>query len=190
LWRTSQRAIALLLLALTVGSATAFAQVPVDNQAKLVLRILSFDQKLVERAEGELRIAVIYRPGSDESERAQREMAAELETLAKKQSVAKLNVKVVPLAFSGSLQSDLDRNKISAAYVCPGMETELGAISKAARAAGALTFSGVEQFARNGLAVALVRRDSKIGIVVNLPASRAEGADLHAGLLNVAEVLR
>lgn len=168
----------------------AFAQVPAENQAALVLRILAFDRKIAERAGDELRVAVIYRPGHDASERLQAEITRSLESAGKRQGVARLKVRVLPLAYSASLESDLIRNQVAAAYVCPGLENELPALSKATRAAGALTFTSVESWARNGLSIALVRRDLKAGIVVNLNSSRAEGADLDAGLLKVAEVIR
>ncbi len=168
----------------------AVAQVPADNQALLVLRILAFDRRLADRAANEVRIAVLFKLGSGESERCQIEIERAIGEASKKQTVARLNVRAEPLAVSAGLAGDLRRLKASAAYVCPGLDDQTEAIAKATRGVGALTFSGVEDYARGGLSVALVKRDPRVSIVVNLPASRAEGADLDAGLLKVAEVIR
>ena len=53
-----------------------------------------------------------------------------------------------------------------------------------------MTVTGTESYLGQGLAVAIVNRFNKPKIVVNLPASEAEGSDLDARLLALAEVLR
>ncbi len=155
-----------------------------------MLRILAFDRKVIARAGDEVRIAVIYRSGAEASEKLQRAVVEALVAAGKRQSVAKLPVKVLAIAYSPSLEADLRREKVAAAYVSAGLEDVTDAIAKATRAASALSFSALEASVRGGLSVALVRREAKVGIVINLKASRSEGADLDAGLLTVAEVLR
>jgi hypothetical protein len=53
-----------------------------------------------------------------------------------------------------------------------------------------LSFTSVESLVKSGLSVGLVVRDAKPTILVNLPASKAEGAELDPALLKVSEVLK
>ncbi len=98
----------------------------------------------------------------------------------------------MPLAFSAvpKLEADFAEKKITAAYLCPGLDDVLPQISKLASARSVLTFTGVEDYVRKGASVALVLRDTRAGIVIHLPTARAAGADLDAGLLRIAEVIR
>ncbi len=180
-----------MLIAL-LGATVALAQVPADNQALLILRILAFDRKLASRAGGTVKIVIISRDGSSESESAQAVIGAALESAASKNTVSGLPVHVVHLSFStaAKFEADLGRSGATAAYVCPGLGDELDAITRATRAHGVLTFTGSEPFVARGVSVGLVRREAKAGILVNLSASRAESADLDSALLRMAEVIR
>lgn len=180
--------LALSLLAAVPARAEEF--VPARNQALLVVRILSLDRNLPQRAKGEVPIAVLYKPGSAESERFQAEFSDALDAAARKQRIQNKPVRTFKLEYGANLAAQLAAKKPVAIYVCPGLEAQVAEISKAAQAAGALTITGSEPSARSGLSVALVRRQSKIQIVVNLAASRKEGAELDAGLLALAEVIR
>ncbi|MFZ5468323.1 MAG: YfiR family protein [Myxococcota bacterium] len=160
-------------------------------RAALVLRILAFDRNLAARTQPSVTVAVIFKAGVAESEAAQKEMVADLSMLTKKVTVAGKPVRIVSLPYTqGQLDAALAKVDASAIYVCPGLEDEVAAISKTTRGRSTLSLTSVEQAVKQGLAVGVVRRDNKSGILVNLPASRAEGADLDSGLLRVAEVLR
>lgn len=183
-------AIALFAALLVSWPAASSESVPPSNQALLVMRILAFDRKVADRAQDVVRIAVVYKEGSGESDTAQREIAQALEDAARRVSVSGLPVRVVTVPYSPTLDANLGKLRAAALYVCPGLDDVIPAISRAARAHSTLTFSGQESFVSNGLAVALVRRDARAAIVINLPESRAEGADLDSGLLQIAEVRR
>jgi hypothetical protein len=182
----------LLFVFALVASSPAHADelVPARNQAALVVRILSLDRNLPARAKGEVPIAVLYKPGSTESERFEADFSSALEAAGRKVQVQKRPVRTFKVPYGANFADVLAEKRPVAIYVCPGLEGQVAEISRAAQAAGALTITGSESSARGGLSVALVRRQSKIQIVVNLPSSRKEGADLDAGLLALAEVIR
>ena len=178
---------ALALLVLLFGAA-APPDVPADAQATLVLRILAFDRKLSERAQGTVKIAILFREGDSSGE----EIASALETLARKNSVSGMPVKAVRMPFTGPhrLDGELSRAGVAAAYLGPGLEESIPAITKLAQAKRILTFTATRSYMDGGASVALVRREAKVGIVVHLANSRAEGADLDSGLLRIAEIVR
>lgn len=177
-----------LLSALLVVGLVAQAQVPAENQALLLMRILAFDRKAPVRAGSTVRIALVSRPGQEASEAACREMESAVEKAARTVSVGGLPVRAVRLPYTGAFEAELGRLQATALYVCPGLGDAVGTISRAARAVGVLSFTGDEALVDGGLSVGLVRRQAKAAIVVNLKASRAEGADLDSGLLRLAEV--
>jgi hypothetical protein len=101
-------------------------------------------------------------------------------------------VKAVRIPFAGAsrLEGEFAKAGVAAAYLCPGLDESMGAISKLAQSKGVLTFTATRAYVNGGASVALVRKEAKVGIVVHLGNSRAEGADLDSGLLRIAEVLR
>jgi hypothetical protein len=50
--------------------------------------------------------------------------------------------------------------------------------------------SGVESMVRRGLSIGFVERDGRPALLINLPSTKAEGADLDAAVLRLAEVIR
>lgn len=175
-------------LAVALLAALALAEAPAPQQATLLLRILAFDRKLPARASGSVTIAVVYKEGNAKSETAMGQVVAALEEAAKKNTVASLPVKVQKVAYGARFEADLEG--AVAVYLCPGLDDGLGAITRATQARRALTFSSSEDYLKQGTSIALVAREAKLAIVVNLPNSRAEGADLDSNLLRIAEVIR
>jgi hypothetical protein len=158
----------------------------------LVLRILSFDRNVGDRAGKEVTIAVLAKPGSSQSESVQSSIASALTDAAGHTTVSGLPVKIVKLSWGGAakLESDLAAARASALYVGPELADALSPLSKVAHKNRILTFSEGDGYVNNGVSIALVRRDNRVTVVVNLPGAKAEGADLDSALLRVAEVVR
>ncbi len=186
-WRARRLAPLLLVL---LGATQAAADLPAANQAVLVLRILSFDRNIADRAGKEVTIAVLAKPGSGES--VQAAVAQALSDAASRTTVSGLPVKVVKLSWGGAarLDSDLTAAHAAALYVGPDLDDALSSLSHVTQKRRVLTFSEGDGYVNSGVSIALVRRDNRVGIVVNLPGARAEGADLDSALLRIAEVVR
>ena len=174
------------------GRAEVRAQVPAGNQATLMLRILAYDRNLAKRAGKTVTIALVYKPGNPESESTAEALASALKEQGEKFLVAGLPLRVVSIKYAGGpqLQASTAAISASAVYVCPGLLDEVGFISKATHQNSMLSFAGNETYVKNGLGVGLILRSAKAVILVNLPAAQAEGAQLDAALLRVAEVIR
>ena len=137
-------------------------------------------------------IAVLARPGSADSEAMQASIAGALTDAASRTTVSGLPVKVVKLGWGGAakLESDLAASHASALYVGPELAEAISPVSHVAQKRRILTFSEGDGYVNAGVSIALVRRDNRVAIVVNLPGARAEGADLDSALLRIAEVVR
>lgn len=183
------RAIAALAL-LAAPAALADEEVPLPQQAVLILKILKFDRALRVRAGATATLAVIYLENDHESEAVRTELQGALEAAARSVTFP-LPVKVVRLPYSASqLDQDLAALKPAAAYVAPGLASQIQAISKATHQSHTLTFSSDPAAVRAGLSVGLVVKGERPALLVNLSASRAEGADLSSDLLHLSQVIR
>jgi hypothetical protein len=175
---------------LAAGSARADDLTP-RKQALLLLRVLVYDRNLRARADGVVRVAVAFRAGDRRSEEKRDELVAALEDVSREVVALGLPIAVVAMPYQDAADFDarLGRSAPACVYVCTGLEPLVKEIAAVARRRAVLSVSGSREMAEAGLAVALVNRGSRAGVVVNLPAARAEGADLDAALLAIAEIV-
>jgi hypothetical protein len=186
---------AVLVAALCVTSPRAAAaagdDLPVRKQALLLLRVLVYDRNLKARAHGAVRIAVAYRPHDAASEGHRDALLDGFESLGREVVAAGLPVEAVAVPFHDAedFAARLGRAGAVCLYVGPGLAAQAREVERAARAHALLTATGDRALLDAGLAIGLVNRGPRAGVVVNLPAARGEGADLDAALLAIAEVL-
>jgi hypothetical protein len=180
-----------LTVLLLTGSAWADA-VPAKNQALLLLRILAYDHNLANRTSaGHVTIVIVYKAGNSDSEDAANGMGGIVGDIAKSTTIAKNTISVVRLAYSDkTFDGEISRAHAAALYVAPGLGDSIGAITTTTQGRKLLSFSGVADYVASGIAVGFALDDGKPEILVNLPASRSEGADLDVALLRVAKIVK
>jgi hypothetical protein len=187
-------AVTILLLLLVTGQiARAADDLLPGKQGALLLRVLPYDQNFSQRAQQAVTVAVVHREGNLISETYSLDMSAALRDLARGTPQIKgvpVRVVTIPYSNSDAFAAALAKQKLSAIYVCPGLEDALDSISDLTRKNKILTFSGRETEVRDRLSIGLLRRGSRPALIVNLRAAHAEGADLHPDLLSLSEVLR
>jgi preprotein translocase subunit SecD len=183
------------LTALVLGLCTHDAladdhEAEAKNTALLALRILSYDHNLKARAGDRVTVLVVSHDDDDSSERVRDELVGALNEM-KRVRVAGMPIAAVSLTYSDAkgLADRLEQTHPAAVFVCPGLDGAVASISAATRRASALTLTHSEAAVNRGLSVAIVRRDGKDRIIINLPAARAEGARLDAGLLQLATII-
>jgi hypothetical protein len=181
-----------LLLLLAAPRAARAEEVAASQQSYLVLRILSYDRNLKSRAGDPVHIGVLYKSGDKASEAAKTAIVAAIEEAAKRTNVSGMQVKLVAIPWSDAeaFESKTSGTKLAGLYVCAGLDGDLAAIAGVTRKRSILTFTAREAEVKGWLSVGLVTRSAKAAIMVNLPAAKAEGADLDSALLKVSEVLR
>ncbi len=190
--RARAAAAALLLLATLSAAATARAdELTPRKQALLLLRVLVYDRNLKARAGGVVRVAVAFRAGDRRSEQERDELVSALEAVSREVLALGLPVDVVAVPYHDGVEFEarLARTAPACVYVCTSLEPVVKEIAGAAQRRAVLSASGSRRMAESGLALAIVNRGKRAGVVVNLPAAKAEGADLDAALLAIAEVI-
>jgi hypothetical protein len=181
---------ALLVLLLLAGAAFA-DDIPATQQSYLIIRILSYDRNVHDRSGGSaVNVAVVYKPGNSASEATQQAVVQAIQSAAESANVSGLPITVEPIPYDGSLESRASGAHAAAIYVCPGLEDALPAIQSITHKNRILSFTNIEPNVKNGLSVGLFTRGGRPTILVNLPATQAEGANLDSALLRVAEVLK
>jgi hypothetical protein len=74
--------------------------------------------------------------------------------------------------------------------VTPLRAADLRLLMAAARTSRITTVTGVPEYVETGLAIGIGVKGERPEIVINLTASRAEGADLDAQLLKLARIVK
>ena len=95
----------------------------------------------------------------------------------------------IDLDAISALDSALKRKGVRVLYVSPLRAVHLEDVTAVSRAARITTLTGVPRYVETGLAIGVDMKGERPEIVINLAASRAEGADLTAHLLKLARVV-
>lgn len=177
-----------LLLSLVAGSAIA-ARLPIDQCAPILIRALAYDRDLRKRAGDSVMLAVLYNPASGSSvSEANSALTAfkALESL----TVQGLRFRAVRLPYGPDLSAKLAEDGIDAVFIVEGLSSELSALTEVTRRRKVVTLTTEEADIRRGAAIGVVLASGKPTLMVNLPASSAEGAQLSSDLLRIAKVIR
>ena len=173
------------------GPGSAWAQVPPEKQVVILARAISYDKQLRSRAGSGLVIGVLYKPGVAESESTATEVMRAFKSIEgiKVQELPLAAVKL-PFTSKDALKAAIAAQGIDALYCCPSLDGDLAAIREISHQQHVLTLASRQAFIQAGLAIGVFSSDGKPMIMVNLPASREEGAELATELLRLATVIR
>jgi uncharacterized protein DUF4154 len=189
------RLVAGLLLAELAGHAprrlaAQEVPVPVAAQIPILVKILNFDRNLPERAGGRLVVGVLFQSRYRTSANVADQVCPALQTLpAGALGAMELACVAIDLDATPALDSALRRKQVDVLYVSPLRAVPLEDVMAVSRAGGITTLTGVPRYVETGLAIGLDMKGERPEIVINLAASRAEGADLTAHLLKLARVV-
>jgi hypothetical protein len=176
-------------LALSRAAAQEVA-VPVAVQIPILAKILNFDRKLPERADGGLVIGVLFQSRYRTSARVADEVCETLRGLpAGAFGAVEPSCVAIDLDASSALDSVLKLRRVGVLYVSPLRAYPLASVVAVTRAGRIITLTGVPRYVETGLAIGVGMKGERPEIVINLAASRAEGADLTAHLLKLARVV-
>ena len=187
-----------LLLAGVFGLSTGHASaqddpVPVSVQIQIMVKVLNFDRKLPERLGGRLTVGVLYQSRYRTSANVGEEVCGTVmglpqSALGTLQSL-QISCVVIDLDETPDIAAALKRERIQVLYVSPLRAYRLEDLVAVTRSAQVTTLTGVPRYVEGGLAIGVDMKGDRPEIVVNLAASRAEGADLNAQLLKLARVV-
>ncbi len=169
----------------------AAAVVAPDRQVLVLVRALAYDGNLKARAGGEVTVGVLARGGHGDSEQMAEAISRALHALGATK-VQGLPIRTIKLGYStpAALAAAVRAEGVDALYVCPGLEADLPGILEVTRAAKVLSMAGSQEQLARGASVGVFPQEGKPTVFVNLPASRAEGAEFSSDLLRFAKVIK
>ena len=178
-------ALALLGLALGASRVPLAAQempVPVEVQVPLLLKILTFDRALTGVADP-LVVGIVFQRHNRASAAVEQEVRIRLAAAARPVRIVGIDLDETP-----DLRAALLRGGVQVLYVAPLQAVSISTLTAATRGESVVSVTGVPRYVDQGLAVGIDLKDMRPKIVVNLAASRAEGAAFSAQLLNLARL--
>lgn len=165
--------------------------VPIRLQYPILLKTLTFDRNLNARSGENLVLGVLYQSTFRQSLDVKDELLAAAKELPTR-SVAGLSIRLVEidLAKTDDLEREISETGVNTMYVTPLRSVAMKTITAATRNKKVLTLTGVPQYVEAGLSIGVGIRGDRPSLIINLKASRAEGADLDSQLLELARTIR
>ena len=185
-----RRIVAGLMLACTVGTTPLTAQdAPVAVQIPLLLKVLAFDRAAGNAGREPAAIAVLYQ-GRNRGSVMARDAVIDALALIRTREGGEVRCIGIDLDAEPDLAAALVRSGARAVYVTPLRAVEIATVAAASQKASVTTLTGSRRYVEAGLAVGIGLRGDRPRILINLDASRREGAQFSAQLLGMAEVLQ
>ncbi len=159
-------------------------------QFPLMLKILQFDRNLPSRAGSEIVVAAVYQGRYRASVRA-RDEVHRAASANPNPRVADLPVRIVDVDIERiDLKEALDSLDVDVVYLTPLRAMDIVSITRVTRELRIGSMTGVEDYVHQGVAVGLGVWQEKPRVLVNLDASKAEGADFSSRLLSLAQLVK
>ena len=164
--------------------------VPANIQMTLLLKTLTYDQKLKDRCQDAINIGILYVNNDQSSVEAKDEVIKVLNENSDR-TISKLPFYFRELRWhsADSLLIHIQSFKINIIYVCPGNENNVDAIRKLSTSKQVLTMTGMPGYVDKGLSVSIGIKNEKPQIIINLEATKAEGVDFDPKLLRIAKIV-
>ena len=168
------------------GTASNAQGVPENLQAAIFYKVLAYDYNIQSKPGSEVTIAVITDGKTAESQQA---LLDGFNKLAGKKLGGK-TIKVIAVKMSGgSLPAAAAASDIF--YLPDGSDSKtVSVVLSYAEKDKHATLGGSESLASKGCAIGLTVEGGKPKIVINLPASQAQGMNLSSKVLRLAKVLQ
>ena len=173
------------LIGLT-GTASLSQGVPENQQAAIFYKVLAYDYNLQSKSGNEVTIAVITDSKTDGRQKALLDGFNKL----KGRRLGGKRIKVIAVKLSGgALPSDAAASDIL--YLPEGAdEKTVDVVLSFAKQEKHATLGGSEFLAAKGCAIGITVEAGKPKVVINLPASLAQGMNLSSKVLRLAKVLQ
>jgi hypothetical protein len=179
----------LLLGGSSIRAAAQEGQLPVELQAALLLKVVSYEKSLSALVETELVIGIIYQPEWSRSRDTRSTLARALISSAKSAGIT-VRVVDIPLSSSGELPFDPRERGVHVIYLAPLRAIRLNTLLAGMGAPGLLSFTGDDGQLRNGVAVGLGLSGDRAVVLIDLVSCRAVGAEFSSQLLKHAQIVR
>ena len=158
------------------------AEVPAKLQAALLFKVFNFDKNLKEASGNDIKIGVLFAEGNADSEKNKGDILGAFGAMSDK----KIGGKGISVEEFSSVDSISNYNVV---YVTTGFDDQIDAIIESCKSNKVLGVSGVEDYAKKGLALAIALEGGKPKICINKSGAEACGAKFSSQIMSLAKVL-
>lgn len=184
---------AILLLLLFAAGDNLYGEemeVPVGQQFSIFMKILECNRGFETHDDSVFTFGIIYQSGNKKSLNTHDELMGII-SKSPRIIINKIPVKfiAIDLSHNTDLAGALTALKIDIVYVTPLRACNIEDLSAIFAVHKILTFTGVPSYLESGLAVSIANHGGKPQIVINLPASKAEGVNFSSQILKLARIM-
>jgi len=193
----SSKIIFLITIFIGMYSTFAFSQeakVPENIFSALIVKVLGYDRSLSQRVEGDLNIGLIYLTGDKESREQAQEMKSNLDKLPAGFRLKGFKVLSRVIGYDvknknkkNLLERAIKESNIEAVCVIDDDLSLINSVTEISRRLKLNTFTDKSNALANGIAFAVLLKDSKPKLFINFRTSIDEGSDYSARLLSLCE---
>ena len=163
-------------------------RLPAMHRVAILLKMLTYDQKLKLRCRGGIRIGVIgVSKNKDSMSVAQETFQAMEKGKGKRIEGLPLSVDMVEITELKDVWKAVDHKKLNILYLSPGLGDMLDKISGFAKAKKILLITGEARHLKAGAALGAVLRGEKPKILLHQKAALSQGADFDIRMSRIVE---
>lgn len=190
-WRRWCRYFAGALLAACCASSARASDVPVENQATILVRALAYDGDLLVRAGADFSVGVLYDASIPGAAASAVKTYAAFQRLAGV-TVQGLAVSVILLPYEGpaQLREQIRGRGIDTIYLQQELDAQLDDILSTTKQEDVISMASQKSQIERGASIGAFLVNDSIQLRINLAASKAEGARFKAALLKIAHVVK
>jgi hypothetical protein len=180
------------VLALTVVSSSPAQEmaVPVEVQMPLLFKVLSYDHNLLSKAKEQLVVGILFQ-GAVASSSETKDAALRLHADGSLSSMDGIPLEFVPIDISEDPDwpAKVAFMAPDILYVAPLRGVAIQSVATITRAHQIATITGIPEYVDRGLGIGIAGKEDKPQIVINLPASKAEGLNIGSQALKLARLV-
>lgn len=180
----------LVLLVLFQFAARAQEMVlPSGLQVQIFLKAMTFDRNLKKRSGDRIVVGVLYQKEYRESVVAQERIIASGQS-AEAREISSIPLEFIPVELPSQpdLRQILKELDIDVLYIVPLRAVDVGGLLDVTRSMQVVTVTGVPEYVERGVSMGFGVKGEKPLILVNLNASRLEGAEFTAQFLKLTKI--
>jgi hypothetical protein len=186
------RGIIAFLVCLAAGCPSVRSQdmpVPVDVQASLLPKILSFERSATQHRGGGGVVGIVYQSQVRSSLVCATEIAEVLPRFLLGADGSPLRCVLIEYVSESDLSRRCTEEGVTMVYVSPLRSVDIGALGRMLQNHRLLSFTGVPSYVEAGLVLGVDVVGNRPKILVNLPVARAIGAEFSSQLLKLSRVI-
>lgn len=161
--------------------------VPIQLEAQLFAKVLTYDKNFPDRAGGMARVLLVVKKDNADSVRVAAQMESALKPMAQIGGLPHEEI-VVTFSGAGALAELVKTNGADAVFFGPGFDDDIDAISKALDGHDVLTAGSVPEYVPHGIVLGFDIVSGSPKLLVHLTQAKRQHVALRADLLRLARI--